>query len=174
LAAALGGLALSLPDTIAMIASNVKGAPAAESKVFAQSPEMWAAVRRYAAANARIANNPLFLQNLTPWPVNISWALIANRGSCFAGRELALAFAPLPADRREAINAQFIRLFAGQGTAKDTAEFAREYGCDVVVVVPQDGAWNNDPFAVSTDYRLAETRENRWRIYVRSASRNGD
>jgi hypothetical protein len=172
-AAALGGLALSLPDTIAMIASNVKGTPTAESKVFAQSPELWAAVRRYAAANARVANNPLFLQNLTPWPVNISWALIANRSSCFAGRELALAFAPLPADRREAINAQFIRLFAGQGTPQDTAELAREYGCDVVVVVPQDGAWNNDPFAASPDYHLAETRENRWRIYVRSASRNG-
>jgi hypothetical protein len=173
-AAALGGFALSLPDTIAMIASNVKGSPAAESKIFAQSPELWSAVRRYAGANARVANNPLFLQDLTPWPVNISWALIANRSSCFAGRELALAFAPLPADQREAINAQFIHVFAGQGTPQDTGEFAREYSCDVVVVVPQDGAWNNDPFAASPDYRLAETRENRWRIYVRRASRDGD
>jgi hypothetical protein len=174
IAAALAGLALSLPDAIAMIASNVEGAPTAESKVFAQSPELWSAVRRYAAANARVANNPLFLQDLTPWPVNISWALIANRSSCFAGRELALAFAPLTADRREAINAQFIRVFAGQGTPQDTGALAREYGCDVVLVVPQDGAWSNDPFAVSADYRLAETRENRWRIYVRLASRNGD
>jgi hypothetical protein len=173
-AAALVGFALSLPDTIAMIASNVKGSPAAESKIFAQSPELWSAVRRYAGANARVANNPLFLQDLTPWPVNISWALIADRSSCFAGRELALAFAPLPADRREAINAQFIRVFAGQGTPQDTSEFAREYSCDVVVVVPQDGAWNNDPFAASPDYSLAETRENRWRIYVRRPSRIGD
>jgi hypothetical protein len=172
--AALAGLALSLPDTIAMIASNVKGVPAAGSKMFAQSPELWSAVRRYAGANARVANNPLFLQDLTPWPVNISWALIANRSSCFAGRELALAFAPLPADRREAINAQFIRVFAGRGTPQDINALASEYGCDVVVVVPQDGAWNNDPFAASADYRLAETRENRWRIYVRSATGRGD
>ena len=42
-----------------------------------------------------IANNPLFLKDLTPWPVNISWALLANRSSCFAGREMAIAFAPL-------------------------------------------------------------------------------
>jgi hypothetical protein len=173
-AVALGGLALSVPDTIAMIASNVNGAPAADAKIFAQSPELWNAVRRYAAPNARIANNPLFLQDLTPWPVNISWALLANRSSCFAGRELALALAPLPADRREAINAQFIRVFAGQGTPQDTGALARTYGCDVVVVVPQDGAWTNDPFAASADYRLAETRENRWRIYVRSAARKGD
>ena len=55
------------------------------------------------------------LQDLTPWPANMSWALLADRSSCFAGRELALAFAPLPPDRREAINAQFIRVFAGTG-----------------------------------------------------------
>jgi hypothetical protein len=173
-AAALGGLALSLPDTIAMIASNVKGAPAAQSKVFAESPELWSAVRRYAAPTARVANNPLYLQDLTPWPVNISWALIADRSSCFAGRELVLALAPLPADRREAINAQFVRVFAGQGSPQDVHALASEYGCDVVVLVPQDGAWSNDPYATSAEYRLAESRENRWRIYVGSAIRNGD
>ena len=75
---------------------------------------------------------------LTPWPANISWALIANRSSCFAGRELALALAPLSADTREAINAQFVRVFAGEGTAQDVDDMAKKYGCDVVVVVPQD------------------------------------
>ncbi len=62
---------------------------------------------------ARFANNPLFLRDVTPWPVNISWALLADRSSCFAGREMALAFAPLPPPRREAIDTQFIRVFAG-------------------------------------------------------------
>jgi hypothetical protein len=173
-AAGLAGLVLSLPDTTAMIASNVNGAPAADAGIFAQSPELWSAVRRYASPNTRVANNPLFLKNLTPWPANISWALIANRSSCFAGRELALALAPLPADRREAINAQFIGVFAGQGTPQDTSALARQHGCDVVVVVPQDGAWNKDPFATSADYRLAETRENRWRIYVKSPPGKGE
>lgn len=46
----------------------------------------------------------------------IFWALLADRSSCFAGRELPLALAPLPSPRREAINAQFIRVFAGEGT----------------------------------------------------------
>ena len=75
--------------------SNVDGTPTADGAVFAQTPELWQAVRRYAAPTARVANNPLFLQDLTPWPANISWALLANRSSCFAGRELALALAPL-------------------------------------------------------------------------------
>jgi len=100
--------------------------------------------------------------------VNISWALLADRSSCFAGREMALAFAPLPPPRREAINAQFIRVFAGEGTAADVSDMATRYGCEVVVVVPQDKAWNNDPFAASADYRLAENRDDGWRIYLRT------
>ncbi len=166
-AAALGGLALSLPDTVAMARYNIMGSPAADAQAFAQAPELWAAVRRYAPPTARVANNPLFLQDLTPWPANLSWALLADRSSCFAGREMALAFAPLPADRRETINAQFIRVFAGQGSARDVAAMATIFACDVVVVVPQDGAWTKDPFAASPDYRLAETRAGRWRIYTR-------
>src|SRR5580658_5742120 len=165
-ATAIGGLILSLPDTAAMIRSNVDGTPTPDGSIFAQTPELWSAVRRYAAPTARVANNPLFLQDLTPWPANISWALLANRSSCFAGRELALALAPLPDARREAIDAQFVRVFAGEGTAGDLSDMAKKYGCDVVVVVPQDKAWNNDPFASSPDYRLAENRDGRWRIYV--------
>ncbi|HEX3938045.1 MAG TPA: hypothetical protein VHX43_11130 [Xanthobacteraceae bacterium] len=166
---ALGGLVLSLPDTAVMIRSNVVGTTTANAQTFAEAPAMWAAVRRYAAPTARVANDPLYLQDVTPWPVNVSWALLANRSSCFAGREMALAFAPLPPDRREAINAQFIRVFAGQGTPADVEDMSNKYSCDVVVVVPQDGAWNHDPFAASADYRLAESRNGKWRIYVRNA-----
>ncbi len=166
-AAALAGLALSLPDTVAMVRYNLIGSPAADAQTFAQAPELWAAVRRYALPTARVANNPLYLQDLTPWPANMSWALLANRSSCFAGREMALAFAPLPPDRREAISAQFIRIFAGQGSADDVDAMATKYACDVVVVVPQDGVWTKDPFASSPDYRLAETHAGRWRIYTR-------
>jgi len=167
-ATAIGGLILSLPDTAAMIRSNVDGTPTPDGSVFAQTPELWQAVRRYAAPTARVANNPLFLQDLTPWPANISWALLANRSSCFAGRELALALAPLSKDMLETTDAQFIRVFAGEGAPADVAEMAKKYACDVVVIVPQDGAWNNDPFAASADYRLAETKDGHWRIYVAS------
>jgi hypothetical protein len=165
---ALGGLVLSLPDTARMLASNIEGTPRPGEALFAQAPELWAAVRRYAPPNARVANNPLYLQDMTAWPVNISWALLANRSSCFAGREMALTFAPLSPERREAINQQFIRIFAGQGTPGDVAAMAKDYGCDAVVLVPQDGAWNTDPFASSLLYRLAEAREGRWKIYLKA------
>jgi hypothetical protein len=167
-ALALAGLLLGLPNTIDLIRSDISGYDVPDAKVFAQSPELWSAVRRIAPPTARVANDPLFLQDLTPWPVNMSWALLANRSSCFAGRELALAFAPLPVARREAINEQFIRVFAGKGTPADVSEMADTYHCDVVVVVPQDGAWNDDPFASSADYRLADSRDGRWRIYVKT------
>jgi hypothetical protein len=166
-AMALIGLALSLPDTAKMIHDNVAGRQRPDGVAFAQSPDLWAAVRRHASPAARVANNPLFVKDVTPWPVNISWALLANRSSCFASLDLALAFAPLPPVRRAAINAQFVRVFAGEGTADDVHAMATQYGCDVAVVVPTDKAWDRDPFAASADYRLAETREGRWRIYVR-------
>jgi len=169
-AAALGGLILSLPDTASMIRGNIDGTPVPDGEVFAQTPDLWAAVRRYASPTARVANNPLYLQDLTPWPANMSWALLANRSSCFAGRELVLALAPLPPERREAINAQFIRVFGGQGNAEDVNDMAGRYGCDVVVVVPQDGAWTNDPFASNVNYRLAESHDGRWRIYVKNSA----
>ena len=124
-ATALAGLVLSLPDTAAMIRSNIAGEPRPGDQILAQTPELWDAVRRYAAPGARVANNPLFLRDVTPWPVNISWALLANRSSCFAGREMALAFAPLPPPRRDAIDTQFIRVFAGEGTATDVSEMAK-------------------------------------------------
>ena len=162
------GLVLSLPDAAMMIFGNWRGNAAADEAVFAQTPELWTAVRRHAPAGARVANNPLFLQDLTPWPANLSWALLADRSSCFAGRELAIPFAALPPERRDAINDQFIRVFAGQAMPADVGEFATKYGCDVIVVVREDGAWANDPFAISSAYRLAESRQDRWRIYVRA------
>jgi hypothetical protein len=166
-ATALAGFLLSVADTVTMIRSNIAGRAAPDGGVFAQSPELWAAVRRVAPPAARVANNPLYLQDLTAWPVNPSWALLGDRSSCFAGRELALALASLPAERREAINAQFIRIFDGKAEPGDAGELAHQFGCDVAVVVPQDGAWSNDPFAASADYRLTESRANRWRIYLK-------
>ena len=85
-AAAFGGLILSLPDSAAMIYANWRGNAAADAVRFcAGAGTDGARLRRYAPANARIANNPLYLQDLTPWPGNMSWALLADRNSCFAG-----------------------------------------------------------------------------------------
>jgi hypothetical protein len=166
-AAALVGLVLSLPDTARMIHDNVVGHDVPDGKIFAQTPELWTAVRRNAPRSARVANNPLFLADLTPWPGNMSWALLSDRSSCFAGRELAEAYAWLPAERREAIADQFDRVFGGTGTPQDIAAIATTYDCDVVVVVPQDKIWEDDPFLTSPDYRLVEQRVGRWRIYQR-------
>ena len=168
LATALAGLALSVPDFVQTIHDNILSPQQpADANAFAQAPDLWAAARRHAAPAARIANNPLFLQDLTPWPVNISWALLSNRSSCFAGREMAIPFAPLSPELRSLIDAEFIRVFDGKGTPSDVQDLATKYGCDVVVLVPQDKAWDQDPFAAGPDYRLAEARDGRWRIYVR-------
>jgi hypothetical protein len=164
-AAALCGLLLGFPDAAQITYGNVIARPAQPGKEFAQTPEMWEAVRRHTTPGERLANNPLFLADMTPWPVNLSWALLSNRSSCFAGRELALAYAPLTAARRDEIAAQFIRVFAGNGSESDIRALATQFGCRVVVVTAQDMAWQRDPFAASEFYRLVEAKPDRWRIY---------
>ena len=64
-------------------------------------------------------------------------------------------------------------MFDGEGTPNDVHDLATKYGCDVVVLVPQDKAWDHDPFAAGPDYRLAEARDGRWRIYVREIVTSG-
>jgi hypothetical protein len=78
IAVALGGLILSLPGTASMIRYNIGGSPVPDGRFSRNRRNLWAAVRRYASPTARVANNPLFLQDLTPWPANMSWALLGQ------------------------------------------------------------------------------------------------
>jgi hypothetical protein len=154
-----------LPGGVDLVREDFAGRIEPAGRRFAESTELWAAVRRHIAAGERVANNPLFLREMTSWPVNISWALLANRRSCFAGRELAIVYTSLGPQRTEEIDAQFIRVFAGDGTPADVRDFAIRYGCRTVVVTAADGAWARDPFAASPLYRLVEEKADRWRIY---------
>ena len=163
--AAVCGLLLGLPEAVPIIYGNTIERPPQPGRAFAQTPAMWEAVRRHAGPGERIGNNPLFLAEMTPWPVNLSWALLSNRSSCFAGRELTLAYAPLPRGRREEINALFVRVFAGTGSANDVRDLALRFGCRAIVLTAEDGAWQRDPFAASGLYQLAESSPERWRIY---------
>jgi hypothetical protein len=169
--AAIGAL-LSLPETVKIVRENLFGPRKSSERAFAATPSMWEAVRRHTSPTERVANNPAFLADMTPWPVNISWALIADRRSCYAGSELAIPFAPIPSARRTEIETQFLRIFAGNPAPRDVRQMAERFHCDTVVVTPQDGAWQHDPFASGEFYKLVEARTNEWRIYRRIKPRS--
>jgi hypothetical protein len=59
----------------------------------------------------------------------------------------------------------FIRVFAGSGSANDVRDLALRFGCRVIVLTAEDGAWQRDPFAASRLYQLVESSPERWRIY---------
>jgi hypothetical protein len=158
-------VALSVPGGIDLIQHDIAGRIVPAAAQFAESPELWAAARRHAANGERVANNPLFLEDMTPWPVNISWALLSNRRSCFAGRETVNVYTSLSAASTEDINAKFINIFAGGGSSGDVEELARRYDCRVIIVTATDGAWTRDLFATSSLYRLVEEKADQWRIY---------
>lgn len=163
-AAGIVAALLGLPDTAVLVYGNIVGERTASARAFAATPELWEAVRRYAAPDERIGNNPRHLADLTPWPINLSWALLADRRSCYAGREFVLPFSSLSRSRLAETDARFIRIFAGEATPEEVRDLAARYDCRVIVLTPQDGAWTRDPFASSPSYRLLEAQDG-WRIY---------
>jgi hypothetical protein len=156
----------ALPAGAVILPGNLVGMPSPSAAAFAQAPAMWRAVRQHARPDARVASNPLLFGDMTPWPVNISWALLADRRSCFAGNELAIAFAPLSAERRAEISDRFVRVFDGRASDTDLRALTEEYHCEVVLLTARDGAWERDPFAASLLFRLAEEQAGKWRIYM--------
>jgi hypothetical protein len=157
--------AFGVPGGLQLIGENAGGLAAPSAPILAETPELWAAVRRHTAPGERVANNPLFLADSVRWPVNISWALLSDRRSCYAGWNLARAFVPLPEAEIDKIDALFVRVFAGDGTPDDIGRLATRFDCRVVIVTPSDGAWNRDPFANSPDFRPVEENPDKWRIY---------
>ena len=71
-------IALGLPSGISILNYDIVGTRDPAGEAFAATPEMWAAVRRHAGPADRVGNNPMFLESMTPWPVNISWALLVE------------------------------------------------------------------------------------------------
>ncbi len=163
--AAVACLAVGIPGGLVVIAGNAVGIKQPSAAAFAETPEMWAAVRRHTAPDERIANNPLFFAETVQWPVNISWALFANRRSCFAGWNLARAFVPLPEPELDRLEGLFDRVFAGDGSPQDVDEIATNYGCRAVVLTARDGAWRHDPFADNPHFHLVDQQTGSWRIY---------
>jgi hypothetical protein len=157
--------AFGLPGGVQIIKANAVGLPAPSAVILAEAPELWAAVRRHTAPDERVTNNPLFLADSVRWPVNVSWALLADRRSCYAGWNFARAFVPLPEAEIDRVNALFERVFAGHGTPDDIRRLATRFDCRVVVVTSSDGAWNRDTFGSNPYLELVEENPGKWRIY---------
>jgi hypothetical protein len=164
-AAALVPLMLGLPDGLMFISDDATGLPEPSAAAFSRSSELWAAVRQYAGPDERIANNPLFLEDMVGSPINISWALLADRRSCYAGLNFVRAFVPLPPDRIESVDAMFQRVFDGTASLQELSALGSQYDCRLIVITPADAAWTDDAFATDPDYRLVDERPGRWRLY---------
>jgi hypothetical protein len=156
---------LALPDGLRLLRDNIVGRLSEDGVRFGDAPALWAAVRRHTAPDERLASNPRLTGDITPWPVGLSWALLANRRSCFAGDELALAFSSQPLQARARAADLFDRVFAGTGSAADLASLVQDFDCKVIVLTPQDGAWSRDPFAASPLFTRVVEVDGKWRIY---------
>jgi hypothetical protein len=123
-------------------------------------------VRAIAGPGDRVVNNPEYLGTVTPWPVNISWALLSDRPSCYSNWETVLAYGGVSRAQLDGIEDLFRRVFDGAARPGDVDALADRFGCRVVILVPTDGAWARDPFAGGSRYALAQGGPD-WRIYRR-------
>ncbi len=158
---------LGLPQTFIFARDYLLGQRPGDAAGFARAEPVWQAVQRLAGPDERIANNPRAVQAATPWPVNIAWALLADRPSCYAGWETVLAYATVSRAKLETISARFDRIFDGKAGRGDVEALAAQDNCRIAVVTPADGAWLNDPFAAGPIYRLI-AQAPAWRIYRRA------
>jgi hypothetical protein len=166
-AAVLTLLLLSLPKSFQWAREYVEGMPTSSSLAFAKTPRLWQAVRAHTGPTERIAINPFFMAQMTPWSVNISWALLANRRSCFAGNDYVGPFTTLSAEQQKEVGARFARVFGGEASVNDLRILSSIDRCDVIVLTPGDGAWARNSFATSDLYKAVEIADN-WRIYRRT------
>jgi hypothetical protein len=156
--------AFGVPQALVFAREYALGQRPGDPGGFAHAQQQWEAVRRLTALDSRIANNPRFVQATTPWPVNITWALLADRPSCYAGWEAVLAYGGVSRAELIEIDARFDRVFAGSPLPGDLRDLVNKDNCSAAVVAASDGAWTHDPFPASSLFRLADQGPD-WRIY---------
>ena len=167
IAAALVLAVAGLPQEVTKLRQNLFGQQPADAAGLARSASFWNDVRKYAGPGQRVGNNPELLSDLTPWPDNISWALLSNRPSCYSGWSTAIAYTDLSSRNLKQVDDLFRRVFAGNAQLGDVHDLAFRYQCQVILEASTDGAWLHDPFANAPEYRLVDTRKGQWKIYER-------
>lgn len=162
---ALALLIVGLADGLRFMRENTGGLPSASAQTFARSPALWAAVRRHSAPDERVANDPAAFADVTHWPINISWALLSGRRSCYAGWEFARPFAPLPKAAVDDLDRAFRAVFAGTAPIDDAKRLFADHGCRLIVVMAADGAWRSGAFMNDPAFERLDEAASEWRIF---------
>lgn len=175
IAASLAAVACLLAGAhggLVFIRQDVAARPSISANAFSRSPDLWRAVRDHTGPTERIASNPRLFADMTPWPINISWALFADRRSCYAGWEFARPFSRASSEDVDRADDEFRAAFAGTASSEAVRRLFDRHECRIVVVTPADGAWNvANAFAGDAGFELLSERPGVWRIYRYGASR---
>jgi hypothetical protein len=75
-----------------------------------------------------------------------------------------IPFTTLSRDAIATLDNIFTRVFAGRTQSTDIADLAKHYRCSVIVLTPEDGAWQHDELAQSALYALVDQTP-AWKIY---------
>ncbi len=146
-------------------AHRIYGPDTADGRALRAAPELWRAVRDVTPTDEAIANNPLDSAILTPWPADISWALLSQRRHCAAPFGLLQPYAQLKVDDASRISEFFVRVFKGDANADDLRTLKDTYLCRTLVVTPADGLWDKPVLSNNSAFSAVVDEPGRWRIY---------
>jgi hypothetical protein len=155
---------VGLVGSWALLREDWTGHPAASGGTFAAEAAMWREVRRVVGPAERVASDPRMDGDMTLWPGNIGWALLADRSACYAGWATVHPFAAVPTAGIYADELALRRVFDGAPGAGDLGTLVA-LGCRYALVTARSPAWQHDPFTGAAGGQLVGGVAGAWRLY---------
>lgn len=127
--------------------------------------EFWEEIRNNTDIHKRILSNPNVYESIEPWNVNIGWATMARRKSCFMGENYATSLGGIESDEiRNSLLKKLRSLYDGLASSDDIHHLMTILHCDVIAVSPVDKLWQLNPDKALPGLTLYSSGKY-WRFY---------
>jgi hypothetical protein len=144
----------------------------AAHRVFHHEVRAWEVARRFAGPDELVQCNPEGIRGFQPFPVNLSWAMFADRRTAFADRQYGIISAMLHGEDFQRNFDRIVRVFSATPDPDAVHFLAEQLHVKVVVVSRVDGAWDSDTIAATGLYRLVHEEPDAFKIYCRTSPDN--
>lgn len=138
-------------------------------RVFRDQVRAWELARQWTGPRELVQSNPEGIRGFQPFPVNLSWAMFADRRTALADRQYGAISALLHGEDFHKPFERIVNVFSAAPDPESVRFLAERLRVKVLVVSPMDGAWGNDGIARSGHYRLVHEEPDAFKIYCRTS-----
>jgi len=138
-------------------------------RVFHDQIRAWELVRQFAGPSELVQCNPEGIRGFKPFPVNLSWAMFADRRTACADRQYGAISAILRGEDFPQSFDRIVNVFSAAPNPETVRFVARQLGVKILVVSRMDGAWDSNAIASTGLYQLVHEEPDAFKIYCRTA-----